>query len=53
MSYVIAGYLATVVIIGGYIAWVVIESRRVAARLLSVEESDAGNASGGAHGGSR
>jgi hypothetical protein len=37
MGYVIAGYLATVVIIGGYIAWVVVESRRVAAQLLAVK----------------
>jgi hypothetical protein len=42
MGYVIAGYLATVVIIGGYIAWVVVESRRVAAQLI-VTKADAAN----------
>lgn len=41
MSYAIAGYLATVVVLGGYLAWIVVRSREVAAQLLAVADADA------------
>ena len=41
MSYAIAGYLATAVVLGGYLAWIVVRSREVAAQLLAVADADA------------
>lgn len=48
MSYAIAGYLATAVVLGGYLAWVVVRSREVAARLLAIQD---GHTAGGPAGG--
>jgi hypothetical protein len=38
VSYAIAGYLATAVVLGGYLAWIVVRSREVAAQLLAVQD---------------
>ncbi len=40
MSYAIAGYVATAVVLGGYLSWIVVRSREVAAQLLLAQRDE-------------